>query len=97
MGNPAVRRVCREAGVPDLLDRLSGRVTGSDLGSLLLELSRMRSATRALPELTAQWDRDRTVRPATTDPRMLGRLVLAAFDAAPTYEPVQLLRSNRSA
>jgi hypothetical protein len=35
MESPLLRRVCREAGVPDLLERLSERISPSDLQSLL--------------------------------------------------------------
>lgn len=90
MDNPVIRRVCREVGMPDLLERLSGRVSSSDLQALLLELARMRAASRKPTELMAQYERDRTVRAAGTDGRALGRLVVAAFDAVPDYEAVQL-------
>jgi hypothetical protein len=90
MDNPVIRRVCREVGVPDLLERLSGRVSSSDLQALLLELARTRAAGRKPTELMAQYERDRTVRAAGTNGRALGRLVVAAFDAVPDYEAVEL-------
>ena len=90
MDNPVIRRVCSAVGVPDLLERLSGRVSSSDLQALLLELARMRAASRKPTELMAQYERDRTVRPADTNGRALGRLVVAAFDAVPHYEAVEL-------
>jgi hypothetical protein len=90
MDSPVIQRVCREVGVPDLLERLSGRVSSSDLQALLLELARMRAASRKPTELMAQYERDRTVRPADTNARALGRLVVAAFDAVPGYEAVEL-------
>ena len=90
MESPLLRRVCREVGVPDLLERLSERISPSDLQSVLLELARLRAARRALPDLMAQHERDRTVRPSRVDPRALQRLVLAAFDAAPAYDAIEL-------
>jgi hypothetical protein len=97
--SPIVRRVSREVGVPDLLERLAARVSPSDLHSLLLELTRLRAARRTLPGMVAQYDRDRTVRPGGANPRTLGRLAMAAFDAAADYEgldlaPVEPLGSN---
>jgi hypothetical protein len=94
-----VRRVSREVGVPDLLERLAARVSPSDLQSFLLELARLRAASRRLPDVLAQYDRDRAVQPCRADPRVLGRLALAAFDAAVDYDaldlaPVEPLGSN---
>jgi hypothetical protein len=96
---PILRRVSREVGVPDLLERLAAGVSQSDLQSLLLELTRLRAARRPLPDVAAQYQRDRTVRPGRADPRTLGRLVVAAFDAAAGYEgldlaPVEPLGAN---
>ncbi|HEY8858137.1 MAG TPA: hypothetical protein VIM27_01705 [Gaiellales bacterium] len=90
MDNPVIRRVCREVGVPDLLERLSERVSASDLQALLLELARMRAARRNPAELMAQYERDRTVRAGGTNARALARLVVAAFDAVPDYDAVEL-------
>src|SRR5437879_913319 len=90
MESPLVRRVCREVGVPDLLDRLSERITPSDLRVLLLESARRGAASRSPPELTAQHDRDRTVAPSHAHPRALGRLAVAALDAVPAYEAIEL-------
>lgn len=90
MESPIVRRVCREVGVPDLLERLSERVSPTDLQALMLELARLRAARRRLPELTEQHTRDRTVTPSGADPRALGRLVCVALDAAPAYHAIDL-------
>jgi len=90
MEHPAVRRACRKVGVPDLLERLSERTTASELHSLLLELARIRAARRTPTDLMAQFERDRMVSPGRVDPRALGRLTLAAFDAAPAYDAVDL-------
>jgi hypothetical protein len=97
--SPIVRRVSREVGVPDLLERLAARVSPSDLQSFLLELSRLRAASRRLPDVLAQYERDRAVQPGRANPRTLGRLVLAAFEAAAGYvaldlAPVEPLGSN---
>jgi hypothetical protein len=90
MESPAVRRVCRDVGVPDLLERLSERASPSDLQALLLELARLRAASRKPADLMAQYGRDRTVEAGRTDARALGRLVLAALDAVSDYEAVEL-------
>ncbi len=89
MESPIARRVSREVGVPDLLERLA-LVPPSDLQSLLLELTRLRAARRRLPDVVAQYRRDRTVRPGRVDPGALGRLVVAGFDSAAGYEALDL-------
>jgi hypothetical protein len=50
----------------------------------------MRAASRKPMELMAQYERDRTVRSCDTSGRALGRLIVAAFDAVPDYEAVEL-------
>jgi hypothetical protein len=89
MGSPIARRVAREVGVPDLLERLA-RVPPSDLQSLLLELTRLRAARRRLPDVVAQYGRDPTVRAGRIHPAALGRLVVAGFDSAAGYEALDL-------
>jgi hypothetical protein len=88
--DPIIRRVCREVGVPDLVERLSTRIPASDLQALLLELARRRAATRTPAGLMAQHERDRTVVAGGTDRRALARLVVAALDAVPEFEAVEL-------
>jgi hypothetical protein len=82
--------VCRDVGVPDLLERLAARASPSDLQALLLELARLRAASRKPADLLAQHARDRTVAAGRADARALGRVVVAAFDAVPGYEAVEL-------
>jgi hypothetical protein len=88
--NAVVARVCREVGVPDLVERLSERIAPTDLQAVLLELARTRGKSRTPADLMAQHARDRTVSAAGCDARALGRLVVAAFDAVPGYEAVEL-------
>jgi hypothetical protein len=90
MENRVIRRVCSDAGVPDLLERLSTRVSPSDLTPLLLELARARAAVRKPSDVLAQYARDRTVQAGRTSARALARLVVAAFDAVPDYEAVEI-------
>jgi hypothetical protein len=66
-----VERICRDAGISDLLEVLADRLSGSDLQSLLLEVFRARSARRSAAELLAQRVRDETVSPAPVDARRL--------------------------
>lgn len=90
MESPVIRRVCRDVGVPDLLERLSQRASPSDLHALLLELARLRAASRKPADLLAQYARDRTVGAGRVDARALGRLIVSAFEAAPDYEALEL-------
>jgi hypothetical protein len=90
MESPVIRRVCRQVGVPDLLERLSEQVSPSDLQALLLELARRRAGRRTPHDVMAQGARDRTAEPGRTDARGLARLVVAAFDAAADCEAIEL-------
>jgi len=90
MDDPVVRRVCRQVGVPDLVERLSGRVSASDLQAILLELARGRARRRRPADIVSQYQRDRTVQPEVEDARVIGRLAEAAFDAASAFAAVEL-------
>jgi hypothetical protein len=90
MDQRVLARVCREIGVPDLVERLSSRVSPSDLQAVLLELARRRTARRSPADIVEQYRRDGAVLADSQDARALGRLAMAAFDAVPTYEAVEL-------
>jgi hypothetical protein len=85
-----VERICRDAGIPDLLDVLAERLPGSDLQSLLLEVFRARSARRSAAELLAQRRRDETVSPAPVDARRLHEVEREALSAAEGFDAVAL-------
>jgi hypothetical protein len=90
MDERILARVCRDIGVPDLVERLSTRVSPSDLQSVMLELARRRTARRSAADIVEQYGHDGTVGADSQDARTLGRLAMAAFDAVPTYEAVEL-------
>jgi hypothetical protein len=88
--DPILRRICRQAGVPDLVEALSERIPPTDLRTLLLEVTR-RSAERRHPaDLRSRHAADRTVAPAAADGRALARVSLQALESAPDYQPIEL-------
>src|SRR5262245_60202747 len=89
--DPIARRVGRQVGVPDLLARLTDRgLSQSDVNSLMLAVARHRSWRRRPAELLDQSLRDRSVRATGEDARTLARLTVAAFDAVPAFEAIDL-------
>jgi len=86
-----LERIARKSGVPDLVDRLVSRLSGSDVQSLLLEVSRRRTQQRTPGELLSDYQRNRFTRPGKLDPRIQHRLDQIAFALLPAgFEPIEL-------
>ncbi len=81
-----VERIAREVGVPDLVERLVA-LPGADLSSLLLEVTRRRSAKLEPADLLRP---DPAYPPADFDARQNLDVVAAAFRAARAFEAVEL-------
>jgi hypothetical protein len=90
MGEAILRRICRDAGMPDLLEVLADRIPPTDLQTVLLETARRRAGARSPADLLGHYGRDRTTMPGTADARLLARLVVAALEAAPAYTAVNI-------
>jgi hypothetical protein len=67
--NAIVRRVLREAAIPELMEVLTKRLSMPDLQSLLLETYRKRTATLSPAALLNQYRTNRFVRPAGVSPQ----------------------------
>lgn len=89
MTDEIVRRIEREAGTPGLTELLAG-MPGTDLRSLLLDVTRRRSATRTPADLVADRSRDGTVAAADCDARAMRRVELLALEAAGAFDAVEL-------
>jgi len=91
VANGFLHRLVREAGVEKLLEALTERLAPSDLQSLMLEVY-ARVASKGTPrKLVAQYERDRFVRPAVVDPRVLVELDRLALQLLPAgYQPLEL-------
>jgi len=87
--DPIVRRIARELGAPDLLDRLIA-LPGSDLQSLLLAVIRARAAQVTPPDLVAAAARNRVVAPSIVDARRYHAVDGAAFAAAADFDAIEL-------
>jgi hypothetical protein len=86
-----LRRIERELGVPDIAERLGGRIQQADLHSLLLEVFRRRAEARTPADVLADYRSNRFVTPSPSDPRMLARFDAAAFAALPSdFEALEL-------
>ena len=78
-----LRRIEREAGVPELVAVLIDRLSPTDLTSLLLEVFRRRTAARAPRDLLVDHSGNRFCRPSVVDARALAEWDRVAFAALP--------------
>lgn len=84
-------RIQRAAGVPDLVEVLTGRLAPTDLQSLLLEVYRQLAARVTPARLLERYRQDRFAAPAGLDPRRVAAFETAAFALLPPgYEPIEL-------
>ncbi|MFG2432091.1 hypothetical protein [Streptomyces sp. NPDC048590] len=81
--DPALRRVLRRAGGPEVLDLLGDELSGSDLTTLLLEVFRRRAARRTPAEVMRRYRSDRFVAPAPAGLAALRRTEDALLSALP--------------
>lgn len=83
MREKIIERILRTARVPDLLEVLTGRLSQSDLQSLLLEVYRRRAGTLTPRHLLQQYEGNRFVQPAGVDPRQLLEFDRLAYSFCP--------------
>ena len=83
MASGFLERLVREAGVADILERLTERLAPSDLQSLMLEVYSRVAAKSTPKKLLDQYERDRFVRPSVVDARVLGELDRIAWQTLP--------------
>jgi hypothetical protein len=85
----ALDRVLRRAGGPEILDILAERLSGADLTTLLLEVSRRRARALSPADVLRRYGDDRFVIPAPIPFRRLRRVEDALLSALPAgYEVV---------
>ena len=90
MAEHGVDRVERKLGAPGLAGRLADDLSGSELTSLLLAVTRRRSRRVTVAGLLAAAGRDATVAPSDVDARLLHRVTGAFLDTAEGFEAVEL-------
>jgi hypothetical protein len=87
----ALGRVLREAGDPRVLDLLADRLSGADLTTLLLAVSRARAGRLTPPDVLRRYGSDRFTAPAAVPFTRLRRAEDALLSALPDgFEPVTL-------
>jgi hypothetical protein len=85
-----MERIARALQGAEPIAALARRLPGSDLQSLLLHVTRERSAVRAPAELLTQYERVAMAQPANVDARALADIECAAFACAIGFEPLEL-------
>lgn len=85
-----LRRIAAALAEGDVLTGLTRRLPPTDLQSLLLHVTRERSARRTPAELLAQFERRAMVQPSAADARTMLELERAAFEAAAAFEAIDL-------
>ncbi|MEV1178093.1 hypothetical protein [Nonomuraea sp. NPDC049784] len=85
----ALGRVLRQAGGQEILDVLAERLSGADLTTLLLEVTRRRAGALAPADVLRRYGHDRFVAPARVPFRRLRRAEDAVLSAVP--ESVELI------
>jgi len=91
MKEKIIERILRTAQVPDLLEVLTGRLSQSDLQSLLLEVYRNRARTLTPRHLLQQYEQNRFVQPAAVNPRQLLEFDRLAHSVLPSsFELLEL-------
>ncbi len=90
MAERGVERAERRLDAPGLAGRLADELSGSELTSLLLAVTRRRSRRVTVAGLLAAAGRDPTVAPSDVDARLLHRVTGAFLDAAEGFEAVEL-------
>jgi hypothetical protein len=88
--DPIVARIERQAAGAGLFEALAERLAPTDLQSLLLATTRVRSRRRTPADLRAAVERDGTVQASDIDGRALHRLGGLALEAASEFDAVEL-------
>ena len=91
MQDEILRRIEREAGVPELAETLAERLAPTDLRSLLLAVARRHAARTSPADVLHRYQSDRFVRPSTVDARILDELERQAQSLLPDrFEVLEL-------
>jgi hypothetical protein len=89
--NKIVERIERQAGTPGLASILAGRLSPTDLQSLLLEVYRMRAAGLQPSDVLADYEANRFARPSAASPVRLSRWEQTALaQLPPEFEALAL-------
>jgi hypothetical protein len=91
MTDKIVDRILHQVGDQELVEKLVGRLSASDLQSLLIEVYRQRAASLTVQHLATQYAINRFVQPAQASPvAMLDFDRLAYSLLIPHFEPIEL-------
>jgi hypothetical protein len=90
MGEQIAARICRQSGVPDLVDLLARRIPSSDLKSLLLTAFQSRSREVNDMALLRAAESSSLLRSTDVDARLLALFDRIAFETAGAFDAVDL-------
>ena len=92
MNQALLNRLIRKTGVPEIVDILAGRLSGSELNSLMLEVYGRKAGKIKPAELMAQYRQNRLVQPSAIDMISLleSELESLRFFQERGFQPVEL-------
>lgn len=91
MTDKIIDRILRQVGDEELVEKLVGRLSASDLQSLLIEVYRQRTAILVPQHLATQYSTNRFVQPAQASPTAMLDLDRLAYSLlVPRFEPIEL-------
>ncbi len=91
MTEPRLGDVLRDAGVPDLVEILSERLTQPELETVLLEAYRQRVGRVMPPDLLEQYQREQRVQPSLVRASVCAEIdAVARWASAPPFELLEL-------
>ncbi|GAP96622.1 hypothetical protein [Leptolyngbya sp. NIES-2104] len=91
MNEKLIKRILKQAQIPELLEVLAQRLSQSDLQSLLLEVYRARAQSLTPQSLLQQYEQNRLVQPAAVSPIQLLEFDQLAYSVLPpSFDPLEL-------
>jgi hypothetical protein len=90
MASKITDRIAVQAGLPELVSALAGRIPSSDLQSLMLEVYQSRTRDTHPSKLLARHSGNALCRPSAVDARRLAAFDRVAFETAGDFEAIEL-------
>ena len=90
--NKLINKIESKTGIENIVEKLSGNLSGSEFNSLLLEIFRERTETLNPPAVLKEFSKNRFVLPAIIDPITIKKEEIDWLETAQKYgfEPIEL-------